>query len=390
MSKRAVIPIIIIAQFCCTSLWFAGNAVIAELGLANGIDGDQVVQWTIAVQLGFIIGTFVLAFFLIADRFSPSKVFLLAGLLGAFLNYGLLLPGQSVLSISILRFLTGFTLAGIYPIGMKIASDYRKDGLGVALGFLVGALVLGTAFPHLLKDVVKGYPWSWVIIAISILSTFGALMLFIFVGDGPMRQKQDAFNSEKFIEDFKNLKFKGAAFGYFGHMWELYTFWAFLPFIIGYYNQTHPEASLNVSFYSFAIIAVGAIACVASGYFAKQFGSAKTSFSFLLSSLLCCIATVFMFKFPIGLFLFFLFTWGFFIIGDSPQFSTLVAKHAKPENRGTSLTLVNCIGFSITIISLLLLQQLEQIIPANFIFIVLAIGPLLGLLSLRKAFFSDK
>jgi len=139
MSRKSAIPLIIIAQFCCTCLWFAGNAVIIELGNANDLEGDHLVVWTIMVQLGFILGTLLTAFLLLADRFSPSKVFLMAGIIGGVINLMLLIPGQSVLSISILRFLCGLTLAGIYPIGMKIAADYRRDGLGLALGFLVGA-----------------------------------------------------------------------------------------------------------------------------------------------------------------------------------------------------------------------------------------------------------
>ena len=134
MSVKSTIFLIVFSQFCCTSLWFAGNAVVSDLATTNNLTESAVVFWTIAVQLGFILGTLLTAFFLIADRFSPSRIFMIAAVFGALINLCLLIPHQSALSIAGIRFLTGFSLAGIYPIGMKIAADYKKDGLGIAPG----------------------------------------------------------------------------------------------------------------------------------------------------------------------------------------------------------------------------------------------------------------
>jgi len=161
--SKIILPAIVISQFCCTSLWFAGNGVINDLVIDFDLEVSALGHLTSAVQFGFIIGTLVFAILTIADRFSPSKVFLISALLASLFNLGVIWEGNSLFSLLTLRFFTGFFLAGIYPVGMKIAADYYK-GLGKSLGFLVGALVIGTAFPHLLKEITGAYPWKFVLV----------------------------------------------------------------------------------------------------------------------------------------------------------------------------------------------------------------------------------
>jgi len=153
-----ILPIIVISQFGCTSLWFASNGVMSDLVTNFGLINSALGHLTSAVQFGFISGTLVFALLTIADRFSPSKVFLISALLGASFNALVIWEGNNLMSLLALRFFTGFFLAGIYPVGMKITADYYKKGLGKSLGFLVGALVLGTAFPHLLKGLTETLP----------------------------------------------------------------------------------------------------------------------------------------------------------------------------------------------------------------------------------------
>ncbi len=161
-----ILPIIIFAQFAGTSLWFAGNAVLPELQKAFDLAPESLGAITSSVQLGFIIGTLLFAFFLIADRFSPSKVFFICALLGALFNVSIYFFAEGFTTILVLRFLTGVCLAGIYPVGMKISADWYEKGLGKALGYLVGALVLGTAFPHLVKAGLGDLPWSYVLMTV--------------------------------------------------------------------------------------------------------------------------------------------------------------------------------------------------------------------------------
>ncbi|WP_246850184.1 MFS transporter [Rufibacter roseolus] len=382
ISKR-ILPTIVLAQFACTSLWFAGNAVLPNLIPLFHLEASSLSHVTSAVQLGFILGTLVFAVFTISDRFSPSKVFLVCAMAGAGFNLSLLLAnGFPALVLS--RFLTGFFLAGIYPVGMKIAADYHQKGLGKALGFLVGALVLGTAFPHLLKSLTQGLPWRYVIWATSGLAVLGGFSLFAVVPDGPFRSRSSQPDFRAFFQIFRQKEFRAAAFGYFGHMWELYTFWAFVPVILALYAEAHPETPLNNPFLSFTIIAVGALACVAGGFLAGSIGSAKTAFGALAVSMGCCLLSPWLFQMSLPLFLGLLLVWGLAVVMDSPQFSTLVAQFAPAQVKGTALTIVNSLGFAITIVSIQFLRSLQNEVSPCYWFLFLALGPLLGLLAMRR------
>ncbi len=384
-SPKLVLPIIVISQFCCTSLWFAGNGVMEELLLFFDLKNSALGHLISAVQFGFICGTLTFAIFTIADRFSPSKVFFVSALLGALCNLGTIWEHHTLASILILRFLTGYFLAGIYPIGMKIAADHYEKGLGKSLGFLVGALVLGTAFPHLLKDITHTISWKTVLIATSSLAAMGGLLMVLLVPDGPYRNSSKRMDVSAFFKVFKNKSFRAAAFGYFGHMWELYAFWVFVPVILKAYGLLHPETTFNIPLLSFMVIGIGCLACIASGYLSLRFGEKKVAFTMLLSSCICCLLIPFAFKFLDSyLFITFLLFWGIVVIADSPLFSTLVAQNAMPNIKGTALTIVNCIGFSITIVSIQLLNEITLITNSVFVYIILALGPVLGLLALGK------
>jgi MFS family permease len=378
-----VLPIIILSQFFCTSLWFAGNAILPDILLSYHLEPDFLGHLTSAVQFGFITGTLVFALFTISDRFSPSLVFLASSLLAALFNLGVSIDGAGAPGLLAFRFFTGFFLAGIYPVGMKIASDYFQKGLGLSLGFLVGALVLGTAFPHLLKNFTTHLPWKYVIYATSFLSAAGGLLMWLLVPDGPFRKAGQKLNLSAFAKGFKDKNLRSAALGYFGHMWELYTFWAFVPVMLASFNNLHPESSLNVSLLSFLIIALGGVACVAGGYLSKFYGTKNIAAIALGLSCLCCLSSpVFLFGDSVIAFLIFLFFWGLAVIADSPLFSTLVAQNAPEESRGTSLTIVNCIGFSITIFSIQLTNLILTNFNSHFTYLLLALGPLLGLIAL--------
>lgn len=385
MKNNWILFVIVLAQFCCTSLWFASNGIVKELALAFQFDASTITHLTSAVQFGFIVGTFGFALFTIVDRYSPSRVFFICALLGASSNALLLSSYNSFESILSLRFLTGFFLAGIYPVGMKIAADHFEKGLGKSLGFLVGALVLGTAFPHLLALKSTNLGWQYVLIGTSCLAIFGGSSMLFFVPNGPYRVSSTAFDFSKIIAVFKLPTFRKSAIGYFGHMWELYTFWAFLPVIISYYFQQHNIHSGNISYWSFLTIGIGAVACVGAGFIAQKIGAKRTAISALVVSGFCCLLlplVVWVNSFP--LFMIFLLVWGAAVVADSPMLSTLVAQTAPNNMKGTALTIVNCIGFSITIISIQLIGMLEKSFSIALIFPILAIGPLMSVLVLLK------
>jgi len=376
---KHILPVIVLAQFCCTSLWFASNGIMSDLVLNFGLGEGAVGTLTSAVQFGFISGTLLFAILTITDRFSPSRVFFVCALWGALSNMALLWPGNSMVTLFLFRYLTGFFLAGIYPVGMKIAADYFDKGLGTSLGYLVGALVLGTAFPHLLKNFDQTLSWQLVVITTSILAFLGGITLWSFVPNGPFRKQSQQLLFGAFFTVFKNDAFKKAAFGYFGHMWELYTFWAFVPLLLLAFEKTH-SVTLNVSFWSFAIIAIGGLACVLGGYISRSKGTKRTARTALLLSGCCCLLLPLVFAIGnLGLFIPFLLFWGMVVIADSPLFSTLVARNAIPEFKGTALTIVNCIGFAITIVSIQALSYCLQVSDSVWVYTLLFLGPAFGL-----------
>jgi MFS family permease len=235
-----VLPVIVLAQFACTSLWFAGNAVLPDMlreGRLAGLAPGAVVS---AVQLGFIAGTLGVGMLGLADRVAPARLFLLCAVLGSGVNAGLLLPGIPPAAVLGLRFATGLCLAGIYPVGMKIAADYYEQGLGRALGYLVGALVLGTALPHLLRGLAAGVAWQAVVLGTSGLALAGGVLLWARVPDGPYRRVGARVQPGALGQVWRERPLRQAALGYFGHMWELYTFWAFVPLLLATYGQLHP------------------------------------------------------------------------------------------------------------------------------------------------------
>jgi len=382
---KRILPTIVISQFLCTSLWFAGNAIVTDIANDLKLDISFLAHLTSSIQFGFITGTLVFAVFTIADRFSPSRVFFVSAIIAGIFNLGSRIPNINATEVLLFRFFTGFFLAGIYPVGMKIASDYYQAGLGKSLGFLVGALVVGTAFPHLLKTFIIGFPWRYVLYATTTLSWLGGLSILLFVPDGPHRKISQQLNFTAFIKGFRMPDFRAASFGYFGHMWELYTFWAFVPVMLTTYTLRYPETQLNVPLLSFLIIGSGGLACVASGILSMHYGAKKLATLALFLSCLCCLASpLFLLNESAALLIAFLFFWSLVVIADSPLFSTLVAQSAPPASRGTSLTIVNCIGFSITILSIQIINALANLLGTQYIYMMLAVGPIFGLIALFR------
>lgn len=384
-NRKLILAAIVISQFFCTSLWFAGNAVMKELVAQFHLSENAIGHLTSAVQFGFITGTLCYGVLTIADRFSPAHIFFGSALAGAICNLGIIVEDQGLGSLLFLRFLTGFFLAGIYPVGMKIAADHYDKGLGKALGYLVGALVIGTALPHLLRSVTESLPWRFVLIFTSVLCCAGGLLMLLLVPNGPYRKVSEKPDMKMIFKVFKSKTFRSASFGYFGHMWELYAFWAFVPVIIATWQTIYPGQILNNSILSFVIIAVGGIACVISGYLSRRYHSGKVATVALSASCLCCLFSplLFLISSPVLLVTYLIF-WGMAVIADSPLFSTLVAQNAPLQSKGTALTIVTCFGFSITIISIQLLNFMYQNVNPRFIYMALAIGPLLGLYAMHN------
>lgn len=379
---KRILPVIVISQFAGTSLWFAGNAVLSDLQTAMNVSIDDTGIVTSAIQLGFITGTLLFALLSLSDRYSPRKLFLVCSILGAASNLLIYFVAYNLFSLLVLRFITGLFLTGIYPIGMKIASGWYQKGLGNAIGLLVGALVLGTAFPHLLKSIGGSLPWEQVLFYVSAIAIAGGVLMYLFVPDGPYITSGTKFNPKTILTIFKVRDLRSAALGYFGHMWELYTFWALVPIILIHHTSIN-QIEINIFFWSFCIIAFGSAGCIIGGLISQKSGSARVAFIQLLLSGVCCLISPLMIYSNTFIFLMFLIFWGIVVVGDSPQFSAIVALTAPKELVGSALTLVNSIGFAITILSLWVVYQFMDLVDQSYILMLLAIGPIAGLISMK-------
>ncbi len=378
--------VLVFAQFAGTTLWLSGNAVATQIETELGI---KLGGWlTSAVQMGFIIGTLLNAVFAVPERVLSSRLFLFSAILGALANLSVTLLPLDVSMVLLSRFLVGLCLAGIYPIGMKIAADWYGKDLGRAMGYLVGALVLGKAFPYLLKGISFELPWKEFLFLISLVSLVGGFLLWLLLPDKPLPLQRNRFSIKALSTLFKVPELRAAAFGYFGHMWELYAFWAFLPAIWKIYLHFHPEYSFNVPIATFVIIVVGFLGCWLGGLLALRIGSGKVALFQLFTSLICCFLLPFFAEFSLPIFSILMLIWGVSVVGDSPQFSTLVSRFALPERRGSIITLVTSIGFAITIVSIQLIDFLFSYLPEDLrIFWILCLGPIVGLwVSFRRIY----
>jgi MFS family permease len=382
-APRRVLPVIVFSQFAGTSLWFATNAVMPDLQRAWGLPPTAVGTLTSAVQVGFVAGTLVFALLMIADRYPPTRVFLACAALGALANAATVLLGHQWTVLLALRFAVGFLLAGVYPVGMRIAASWYREGLGAAMGVLIGALVLGTALPHGLRALgVSGgaAPLSWqaVVLAVSVLALAGGIATASLVPENPQRARGQAITPTALAVIWTDRKVRASVFGYFGHMWELYTFYVIVPAILA--TRLAGEA---VSAAAFAVIASGFAGCVLGGLLVRRFGSARVAAAQLATSGLCGLAGPFLLDAPLLVFAAWLVLWGATVAGDSPQFSTLTAQNAPPPLVGSVLTFTNSIGFGITVLSIELFVRGAQGLPLAALLPWLAVGPALGLWMLR-------
>ena len=370
-------PVIVMAQFFCTSVWFAGNAVLSDLVTENGLSENFLLYLISSVQIGFILGTLIFAISGITDRYSPSLIFFLSSVAAAAAN--LLLSANHIGSNEMLisRFFTGFFLSGIYPVGMKIAADHFENGLGKSLGFLVGGLVLGTAISHLIKSMSILLPWEFVLYASSALCLLGGLFMYLLVGDGPYRRPAGKLQFPDFRATFQIVPLRKAILGYWGHMWELYTFWTFVPMLI---REKMILSSSAISHLTFWVMATGALACAVFGLLSGKMKTTILAGAALLISGICCLAFPLFFLYVSNeIFIGYLLVWGFFVVADSPMFSSLVAMSAPANIRGTTLTFVNSMGFLITVISIQCAGYLLFHLPFIWVWPFLALGPVVGI-----------
>lgn len=383
-AKWPSISVILLAQVAAMAVWFASAAAASALARSTPLSGFEAALLTSAVQAGFVLGTLVSALLGLPDRFDPRRIFMISALAaGVFSAVLAALPpaGPSILA---LRFLTGVALAGVYPIGMRLAATWASGDLGLLVGLLVGALTLGSASPHAFAAFVQ-LDWRVIYLAAAGLAVFGGLAILL-AGIGPNAPRSVRLQRGRIAQAWRNRSLRLANLGYLGHMWELYAMWTWLAVFLAesFRRSGVGDHHTLAEIVTFAAIAAGALGAWLGGVCADRWGRTTVTIAAMAASGACAAAIGWLLGAPPWVVSIVAVLWGVTIIADSAQFSASIAELSEPDSVGTMLTLQTCVGFLLTLVSIQLVAPVTQALSWPAAFTMLALGPLFGCLAMAR------
>jgi MFS family permease len=386
--KWRVLTLLALAELLAMGTWFSASAVVPALSAAWGLNDGGRAWLTMSVQAGFVAGSLGSALLNLADRIPARRLFAVTALLAALCTGLIPLLANSLAPALVLRFLTGLFLTGVYPVGMKIMATWTKADRGLGIGILVGALTLGTAFPHLLNALTGMDNWRAVLLLGAVLAGLGALIAALFIREGPYRSPAPRFNWRYALEIFRVRELRLANLGYLGHMWELFAMWAWLAAFLIASFELSGIAPVWASLVTFTAIAAGGLGSLLAGKLADRLGRTTITIASLAVSGSCALLVGRLFGGSPILLAALCMIWGLAVVADSAQFSAAISELCQPGYTGTALTVQTSLGFLLTLVTIRLIPTLQERLGWSWAFVFLALGPLIGIwamLALRRS-----